>query len=162
AVAGGAAAGFFAVGGLLRFVSLMTLRRKPQGRAANLVRYLGMIVFGMLVYFWAFGAGGGGVGGAAGCWPFGGQGAMGNAALLTGQRAATKEDQESRKVIAREKLPAEQIVQIRLLGGKEVVEQRFYQVDQEKKAQDWDELIGILKKRMQTEPGIKLIEISLE
>jgi hypothetical protein len=139
AVAGGAAIGFFATGLFLKVAGRFFFRRKGRLPAYNLVRSLGMVAFGFLVYLWAFGAGGAGFGGAGGWWPFGGKGGT----------------------VDKEKDVPDRVIQIRFLGGKDVVEQRFYLIDQEKAAKNWDELVSELKKRQQADSRLKALEVVL-
>jgi hypothetical protein len=156
AVVGGAAIGFFGAGWFLNLVGRAFLRRKGQLPAFKIGRYLGMIGLGVLVYLWAFGAGGGGFGGVGGWWPFGGKGATGTDPALSGGA--------SEKPVAQpieEKATPANTIQVRFLGGKEVVDQRFYLLDQEKQARTWEELVAELKKRKQKDRRLKIIEIVL-
>jgi len=52
-------------------------------------------------------------------------------------------------------------MQVRLLGGVRVIEQRFYQVEGEKQPLTWIELRKVLEERCREEPPLKVIEIVL-
>jgi len=161
AVAGGGAVGFFVTGWLLKLAGILLLRRKGAPPAFRMVRSLGMIALGLLVYFWAFGADGGEFGGAGGWWPFGGQGGTGSDPALSGHARDEAVPEQLAKVIQKEKAEAEHALQVRLLGGKEVVDQRFYLFDEDKQAKTWDELVPLLKKRQQEDLRFRVLEIVL-
>jgi hypothetical protein len=161
AVAGGGAIGFFGTGLFLKLVGRFFFRRKGQPPAYNFVRSLGMVALGFLVYLWAFGAGGGGFGGAGGWWPFGGKGGTGTDPSLSGQAPDKQAVEPLPKIIDKEKAASEHVIKVRFLGGKDVVEQRFYLVDQEKEAKNWEDLVIVLKKRQQADRALKSLEIEL-
>src|SRR5262245_7662100 len=72
AVIGGAALGGLLSGLLLQLLGRALFHRAIPKPALKLVRLLGAVALGLLVWFWVFGAGGmGGLGGSGGFWPFG-------------------------------------------------------------------------------------------
>jgi hypothetical protein len=159
AVAGGAVIGFFGTGWGFKIIARAFFHRKGRPPAYNLIRGLGMIVSGLLVYqLWSIGVGGPGLGGL---WPFGSSGRDGNGAGPPGQVPQNPTNREIERIIDEEKAAAEHLVQVRFLGGKEVVDQRFYVIDPEKEAKAWDELVVLLLKRQQEDPRLKVLEIVL-
>jgi hypothetical protein len=161
AVAGGGAIGFFGTGLFVRVLGRVFLRSKGKPPAFNTIRGLGMIALGLLVYFWAFGAGGGGFGGAGGWWPFGGQGGTGTDPSLSSQAPDTVTKEEVNKLVQKDKDRIAHAMQVRLLGGKEVVDQRFYLIDDDKQPKSWDEVIALVKKRQVEDKSFTVLEIVL-
>jgi hypothetical protein len=161
AVAGGGAIGFFGTGLFLNVLGRVFLRSKGKPPAFNAIRGLGMIALGLLVYFWAFGAGGGGFGGAGGWWPFGGQGGTGADSALPGQASESVTKEDVNKLVQKDKHRLQHAMQVRLLGGKEVVDQRFYLVEDDKTAKSWDELVALVKKRQIEDKNFTVLEIVL-
>jgi hypothetical protein len=161
AVAGGGAIGFFLTGWALKVIGRLLLRKKGEPPAFNMVRSLGMVALGLLVYFWAFGAGGGGFGGAGGWWPFGGAGGTGSDPALSGHAPDDSVTEQVAKAVQKEKADLDHALQVRLLGGEEVVDQRFYLVDQGKQAVTWEALVSLLKKKQQEDPRFRVLEIVL-
>jgi hypothetical protein len=92
AVAGAAAVGFFAVGGLTQLLSrAMTTYSMPRV-PLNIIRVLGAIAFGLLAWALLFHTGEGGSGGG-GLWPFGGGGGTGKG----GEPAATQRESPTKR-----------------------------------------------------------------
>jgi len=145
AVAGGAAVGFLLGGWFVQFISRVLLRRKAPRSGLVLTRLLSMTAAGMLVYLWAFGEGGfGGLGGAGGWWPFGDQ--------------AT---QEAKKPVDESATDKANTIQVRLLGGKQVTEQRFYLIENDQNPHTWLELVKLLGERRRVNPPPHVLEIVL-
>jgi hypothetical protein len=161
AVAGGGAIGFFATGWCIRVFGRVFFFRKSQPPGYNAVRSLGMFGLGLLVYLWAFGAGGGGFGGMGGWRPFGGPGGTGTDQSASGQSPENPIMQKVPEIIEKERAAARDVIQVRLTGGKDVVDQRFYRIGGEKQALNWDELVLNLTVRRQSEPNLKVVEIVL-
>jgi hypothetical protein len=154
AVAGGAAVGFMGAGWLLVGLCRLTVHRRPPVFASRLTRLLGGIALGWLVYLWAFNIGmSGGLGGGGGWWPFGSQGGPG-----TAEQATTPKPQQAAK---EEQAQAATTLQIHVLGGQRVVEQRFYVVQDEPRARTWTELIEELTRRREQDPQLRILEIVL-
>ena len=152
AVAGGGALGFLGGGLLLRALCRFLFVRRPPRRAVLTTRILGAVVLGWLVYLWVFGSGGWGwLGGGGGWWPFGGRGGAGNGAssapMPTAQKQAPTKEAEPVRVL--------------VLGGRKVVDQRFYLVEGESQAWTWPELVNYLTRQLQKEPDLRVAEIIL-
>jgi hypothetical protein len=166
AVAGGAAVGFLLGGWFVQFISRVLLRRKATRSGLVLTRLLSMTAAGMLVYLWAFGEGGfGGLGGAGGWWPFGGRGGGSNAATkVTGPTtppAADQAAQEAKKPVDESATDKANTIQVRLLGGKQVTEQRFYLIENDQNPHTWLELVKLLGERRRVNPPPHVLEIVL-
>jgi hypothetical protein len=154
AVAGGVAVGFFGGGLLLIGLCRATVHRRPPQFALRITRLLGGIALGWLVYLWAFGIGtSGGLGGGGGWWPFGSQGGPGT--------AERQSNSESPDVVKEESPLNPTSVQVRVLGGKEVVEQRFYVVQNEPRARKWNELVDALTELRNKDANLRIVEIIL-
>src|SRR5262249_5886048 len=52
-------------------------------------------------------------------------------------------------------------LQVRLLGGQRVVDQRFYQPEGQEQAMDWENLRSLLEKQRTEDRSLKVIEIVL-
>jgi hypothetical protein len=165
AVAGGAGIGLVGGGWALRFFWRVLLHRPAPPRLLALARLLGMVILGVLVYLWVFGGGDtSGLGGGGGWWPFGGRGGGGSGSQTTGPSTAKQAATATRQ---QEKQPepatpdAAHVLKVRLLGGKEVVAQRFYKVEGEAQAMTWTELLAFLEKRRKQDPALKEIDLLL-
>jgi len=166
AVAGGALVGYLGGGWSIRLLCRLLFHSKVPPRVVTMIRLLGMAAMGMLVYLWVFGAStAGGLGGGGGWWPFGGKAGQGdNQAESTGiANGASPSPAEPPAAEPPNRLATQEprLMQVRLLGGVRVIEQRFYQVEGEKQPLTWIELRKVLEERCREEPPLKVIEIVL-
>ncbi len=162
AVAGGAAVGYFLGGWFLWLVGRLFFFRKVPPRAVGTVRLLSMIALGMLVYLWVFGnSTAGGLGGGGGWWPFGGKAGQGDNAGTASTTEPVQKPPEERTEEPAKALEQGRTLQIRMLGGDRVIEQRFYQVEGQASALNWLALRKLLEQQASEEPPLKGIEIVL-
>lgn len=154
AVAGGAAIGALMFGVVGQFWSKRMMRRPASKPMMLVLRLLGALLMGSLVWAFVFGSGGGGgLGGSgSGFWPFGAKGSQGSAS----EDAATSKQPPQDTARG----PRVESLKIRILGGKRVENQRFYVIDAEK-PRDWDELKETVLERRQHNPALQEIEILL-
>lgn len=162
AVAGGAGVGYVLGGWFIRLLGRVFFLRTVPPRLVTFTRWLGMAALGILVYLWVFGNSmAGGLGGGGGWWPFGGKAGQGDNAGAVSQVTEQPKDSPQRKEDP-SKLPEQgRTLQIRLLGGSRVVEQRFYQPEGQAQPIDWAELRQLIGKQKAEEPPLHTIEIVL-
>jgi len=166
AVAGGALVGYLGGGWSIKLLCRLLFHTKVPPKVVTMIRLLGMAAAGMLVYLWVFGAStAGGLGGGGGWWPFGGKAGQGDkqAESSSSVNGASPSATEPPSTAPRNKLPTQEqrLMQVRLLGGVRVIEQRFYQVEGDKQPLTWIELRRILEERCHEEPPLKVIEVVL-
>jgi hypothetical protein len=163
AVIGGALVGFLAVGWFVQLLCRGLFRVKVPRTVLISVRGLGMVCFGMLVYLWAFGEGGtGGLGGGGGWWPFGAKSGGGTGSATQAQSAQQPKPEAAANQFHQPPEPIGQhVIHIRLLGGQQVKDQRFYLVDEEKETRTWPDLLKVLDERRKQDSALKIVEIVL-
>src|SRR5262249_12179613 len=122
AVAGGAALGYVLIGGILAFLGRFVFRNKLPPIVPRALRLLGGLAGALLVWYWVGGVGGGGPGGGGGIWPFGGSGSGG-----TDTRPAETPPKSPKDAGA----GRGEAVEVEMLGGPDVTEQRFYKLEGE-------------------------------
>lgn len=139
AVAGSAALGWIGAGAAVGWGTRLTLRRKLPAGLLVVVRLLGGLIAGWLVYWWLFQAGGtGGFGGSGGgWWPFGGRGSGSNQGATTTTTAPRSTEPGATKPL---EVPTSPPLRVILLGGDRVVAQRFYLLGEETMARTLTEL----------------------
>ncbi len=151
AVAGGAALGYVVLGGLLRFLGRFVFRKQLPRPADVGVRLLGAATCGLLVWLWLFGVGGpGGWGGTGGWLPGGGPGGGGQPSGDTKGKAPEPAP------------PARgEALQVELLGGDDVKEQRFYRIEGESQALTFADLTRAIAERRAKQPSLAVLRIVL-
>lgn len=155
AVAGSAALGALGVGATVRLAGRAVGGRKAPQPAVVVVRLLGAVAGGLAAWLWLFGPGGPGWGPGGGGSVFGGAGAAGGTAR---DAAASTAEQPLPVTGITQTSPASDTVRVTMLGGERVKEERFYEVDGEKKALTFPELIEAIHRK---HPGgdLKTVEI---
>jgi hypothetical protein len=152
AVVGGAAIGWLVIGFLVRRLGKVFLYRDVPRPAMLLVRSLGAVATGLLVWTMVFAPGGSGL--------FGGGGSLfGEKRTGTGKEnppAAMAKGTETAS-------PAVDSVQRRtlrvtILGGQRVVDERFYLVEGDKEPQTLAQLKTIIRERQQAS-GLEAVEL---
>jgi len=126
AVAGGAAVGGFGTGFLTQFITRLTVARPLPKPAVNLLRILGAIVTGCLVWMWVFGSGGPGFGFGGGGFGLGGHetGAGG-----TGRELTTELTKETSHSNGSDSSTGPDVLRIEVLGDRPQERTRFYRID---------------------------------
>jgi hypothetical protein len=146
AVAVAAIAGAILAQLLLWLVWRMVTRRKTPAGLRSVASLTGAVVGGLAVLLLLLNLGGGpGWGGVGGWLPFAGGG---------GKNGSTGSDQPPASSPERPM----QTVEVRMLGGTRVVDQRFYVIPGEM-PRNWDELAQALDERRRQHPELKEIEI---
>lgn len=149
AVVGGVAVGAIFFDLLARGLARWFLAKTLPRPAKIMTRIFGGGLVGGLIFLWMFAGGDGGFGGSGGGWmPFGQGGGKGN----TNANSSGGKDKESKGKGSAEPL------RIHVLGGKRVVDQRFYVIDNEQ-PRTLSELRSILLDRQHKNPDWKEIEI---
>jgi hypothetical protein len=163
AVVGGALVGYLAGGWFIRLLGRFVFLKKVPPRVVGTMRLLGMAILGMLVYLWVFGnSTAGGLGGGGGWWPFGGKAGQGdNVGSISNSTEQPKTPPTEQPKQEHETMVQGRTLQIRLLGGVRVVDQRFYQPEGQDQAVTWQDLRKLLEKQRKEEPPLKTIEIVL-
>lgn len=156
AVIGGAVLGGLLLGVVAQLLIKLTTRKPAPRFAKNLVRVLGGVAVGLLVYAFVFGTGGGGLGGLG--WGLGG------GTGSTGHGSASHSGPEGTHQGRPQSAPATQperaqVLTIEMLGGARVKDNRFYLIEGEKEPANLDEVHKTLKQRLQAQPPLKAIDI---
>ncbi|MBY0525532.1 MAG: hypothetical protein K2R98_19160 [Gemmataceae bacterium] len=157
AVAGGAAVGAFAVGGLVQLIVRLTVRRPVPRAVLTPVRLLGAVAVGLAVWLFVFGSGGGGLGGSG--WGFGGKGSgSGNNGTGTTQPGPAGSSMKERPSTA--PVDRTQVVRIEMLGGKRYKnDDRYYLWESDKEPLTLLEVRKRLESAKERTPPVKAIEI---
>lgn len=150
AVAGGGALGYLLVGGLLRGLGRFVFRNKLPRLAHVSVRLLGGLAGALLVWFWLSGVGGGGPGGGSGWWPFGGSGTGGGVAEVRPEAPAPPSKAPETRGEA---------VEVEMLGGSAVREQRFYRLVGANGVLQFEELKERILELRQKNPAVAVLRI---
>jgi hypothetical protein len=157
AVLGGVGVGWVVSGFFVRVTGkLLTLRQVPRP-VVRFVQLLGGVALGFAVWLWVTGTGGGfGFGGGG----FGGGGPGGTGARTTAPDAARGKAPAGDK----DKGGAGRTtsVQVTMLGGERVREDRFYLLDGEQAPRTLGELKDALQQRRQKDPDLKELVIVVE
>jgi hypothetical protein len=155
---GGAAVGGIA-GGLLLQLSIRLLFHRPvPPRPLKMVRWLSGAALGLLVWFWVFSTGTGGLGGGGGWWPFGGKGGQ----AANSGTAATKKVPDQQEAPPNPVLDKNaKTLRIEILGGRRVVEQRFYVLEKDALALDLEQLKQAVQQRRERDSEIKGLTLVL-
>jgi hypothetical protein len=177
AVLGGAAVGWFGMGGLLRLAARLTMtRQKTPTFIGRVLRSLGAVVLGWLAALWMFGTGLGGFGGPGG-WGLGpGRGIGNGTSIGTEAPQAVLKDQEKEKAKPSESGPApaapSESQRVEVLGpeavqraevGKQVDAERRYRLDAGAgtRLMTLAELKDFLRARQQTDPPLRQVILVL-
>ena len=152
AVAGGGAVGYLLIGGILRLLGRYVFRNKLPAFVHWAVRLAGGVAGALLVWFWLAGAGGGGPGGGGGWGMFGGSGTgpgSGDAALKAKKEKLSKAGTEKRGAA----------MEVEMLGGPAVKEERFYKIEGEPEPVTFDEAKRRIADRLIKQPDLKVLRI---
>lgn len=160
AVVGGAAIGAVGCGLFLKVTARVVVRQKNVPRPVMRATHaLGGLAAGLLVWAWVFSVGGqGGMGGSGGgWWPFGQGGGKGSAVA---KQPADKDATPQKKTEPPTEPPrtGSDVVQVMMLGGTRVRDQRFYVLDHEA-PRTWDELRQALAERKKQNPQLRDIQV---
>jgi hypothetical protein len=151
AVVGGAGAGAWVVGFVVRRVKKWLGRREPTGVIGRSLRFIGAFGGGLLVWFMVFAPGGSGLFGGGGSL-FGEKG-KGAVSSLPGDTLRTS-TREPAAPSGGGHAPAMRII---LLGGTKVAQERFYLIEGEKEAHTLAEVKAAIKERQGA--GMNAIEL---
>jgi hypothetical protein len=160
AVAGGAAVGGFGTGFLMQLIARLTVARPLPKPVLNILRVLGAIVAGCLVWMWVFGSGGAGFG-------FGG-GGFGMGGHETGVGGAGRgQNIES----AKETLPTNgtdapagpEVLRVEVLGDRPDERTHFYRLESgnSRARLTLEELRGRIRERQTQAPPLQKLVILL-
>jgi hypothetical protein len=159
AVAGGALVAGLLGGWLMQLLARATTTRRVPRPALNLVRVLGAIVGGILVYLFVFGSGAGGYGLGGGGWGFGGKGGAGEQ-TGKGDSVTPTTVPTMPTTAAASPTDRQQILRIEMLGGKRYRgDERFYLVDDRKEPRTLFEVRQAIEERKRQAPPLKEMEI---
>jgi hypothetical protein len=165
AVAGAAAVGWFGGGLFWRFACRLLFHRPLPATPLFLMRSLSALAVGLLIWFWVFSpAGAGGLGGGGGWWPFGGRGGQSGPEITgTADNTATqKASKEEVKAKQREKEDKKtKGLSVRMLGGRRVVEQKFYLMEDEAEPRTLAELKEAIEAQRGQNPALTTLTIIL-
>jgi hypothetical protein len=160
AVAGGAAVGGFGTGALTQFVTRMTVARPLPKPAVNILRIVGAIAAGCLVWMWVFGSGGPGFGFGGGGFGLGGHetGAGG-----TGRGLNLESTKETSYINGTDSSAGPDVLRIEVLGDRPEERSHFYRIDDggSRARLTLDELRGRIRDRQAQAPPLKRIVIVL-
>jgi hypothetical protein len=157
AVVGGAALGALAVGLVLRFCGIWLGAGKAPRRLGWLLRALGGIAGGWLVWLFVMGPGGSGLLGGGGSL-FGGRGTGPD----SGRVVASPPTHSAEPLSSARTPPAGSVaVSVTMLGGKRVVDSRFYLLEGAAEPMTLNELKQAIKERRQQNPAVRVIEIKI-
>ena len=153
AVAGGAAVGWLGSGLLLRLLVRLSLQRGVPQKMLLPVRALGAVALGLAVWVWVSSSGGGGPG-RGGWFGFGGGGGQPSAVNTepgpSAEQAAERDTAKPKPPVDESPpQPAAETLQIEILGGARVQNERFYLVEGEKEPRTLSEVRHILQARRQ-------------
>lgn len=162
AVAGGAAVGGFGSGLLVSGMAKATVHKTLPKPVLFLVRVVGAVVLGWIIYLLAFGSGGSGFGfGSGGS----GTGTGGTQAASTNkQDKGSAQDQQGNKSQESPVIPpGPEVLRIDMLGGSNVQNERFYVVDGVREPKNLTELRQYLlqQKEEKGKTALKAIQISI-
>jgi hypothetical protein len=156
AVIGGAALGGVLGGLFLQLLGRALFHRAMPRPAVRLVRLLGGVGLGLLVWFWVFGPGGlGGFGGGSGFWPFGARGGSGagDSTPVDGAKQPTSKPAGTAPT-------RPDLLRVEMLGGERYKgDERFYLIEGEKTPRTLSELTEALESLRQKKPNLKKLEI---
>lgn len=162
AIAGGALVSGLLAGWLTQLLVKATTTRRVPRPALNLIRALGAVAGGILVYLFVFGSGGSGYGLGGGGWGLGGKGGSGD---KTGQAEIGGGTQTQRIKVTTPTTTSsptdrQQVLRIEMLGGKRYPgNDRFYLVENDKEPRTLFEVRQEIEKRKQQTPSLKELEI---
>ncbi len=161
ASAGGGLLGGFCGGILIRAIWKLAFKKQASLDKVILARLVGCFGVGLAIWF-AFGSGGWGMGSGSGGLGAGGGKIMGHdpAAEKESQRSDAHTDQKSSSQDAGGGVAAPRSARIEMLGGRRVVQDRFYVIDEKMPALTLVDLKQLLmtRKNQEIDP-IKAIEI---
>lgn len=154
AVIGGAALGGLLCGLIVQLLGRALFHRALPKPALKVIRLLGGLALGLLVWLWVFGEGGmGGMGGSGGYWPFGAKGGSGIATIV---EATTK--QKTSATAPSSARP--DFLRVEMLGGDRYKgDERFYLIEGEKTPRTLSELTEALQALRDKKPNLKKLEI---
>jgi hypothetical protein len=156
AVVGGTVLGGLLGGLLLQLLVRAFFHRATPKPALRVIRLLGGLVLGLLVWLWVFGEGGpGGLGGGSGFWPFGGKGGSGTGTAPLIQATAKQKGPATASSPSRP-----DVLRVEMLGGDRYKsDERFYLIEGEKTPRTLSELTDALTTLREKKPGLKKLEI---
>lgn len=136
AVAGAATVGYFLVRGLTWLICRATIQKQPPKQVSHILGIVGAVAVGAAAFFLLFyGDGGGGFGfGPGGGW-FGagsGKAEIGSTQTSTQRKSEPPTDPPTPKTPS--KIPAKSQFAVRVLGGTDVVDEKFFRIDGEQAA----------------------------
>jgi hypothetical protein len=160
AVAGGATVGGFGTGILTQFVARLTMARPLPKPAVNILRILGALVAGCLVWMWVFGSGGAGFGFGGGGFGLGGHetGAGG-----TGRGQNAESAKEALPINGTDPSAGPEVLRIEVLGDRPEERTHFYRIDggTSRARLNLEELRGRIRERLTQAPPLKKLVIVL-
>jgi hypothetical protein len=165
AVAGGAAIGYFAVWGIVWGGCRAVIHKTPPKTVQKLLNVCGAIVGGLIVFALLFKGNGTGWGSGSGWNLFGGSGKGSSQTNSTASTTRTQNTTPTVPIVKDNKSSNAVVLQIRVLGGKNVQQKRYYVVEQEATAYTLQDLEPIIRERMQAKSGrlaINSVEIVLD
>lgn len=154
AVIGGITIGAIAFDLLLRLIVRRFTSKSVPRPARILTRIAGGALLGGLVWLWVFGSGQGGFGGSGGgYWPFG-QGGAGKGDGGGADKDKGGADKDKQTTVKGKVDP----LQVHILGGKRVINDRFYVIESES-PRTLSETRDAIRERKSKQQGLKEIEI---
>jgi hypothetical protein len=156
AVVGGAVLGGLLCGLLLQLLVRAFVHRAVPKPVLRVIRLLGALTLGLLVWFWVFGEGHtGGLGGNGGFWPFGSKGGTGTGTASMVEGTSKQKNPASSPSVSRP-----DFLRIEMLGGDRYKgDERFYLIEGEKTPRTLSELTDTLTALREKKPNLKKLEI---
>jgi hypothetical protein len=143
AIAGGALVGGLGLGLLSQLVARFTVTRPLPKPALNLLRALGAITLGLVVYFWAFGPGGPGFG-LGGGFGFGGGGGKRTPGEGTDKETGSRKESRPR---GEDPTTGDAVIRIEVLGDPPKDGKSFYRVEGERERLTMEQVRELVRER---------------
>jgi hypothetical protein len=157
AVAGAVFVGGFGLGLLARLVARLTVTRPLPKLALNILRGLGGITLGLIVYFWIFAHGGPGFGFGGG-FGLGGGGGKGTGGEATGKESGLAKESNRR---GNDPTTGEDVFRIEVLGDQIGERERFYRLEGAKERLNASEVRARIRERQNQSPPLRALVIIL-
>jgi hypothetical protein len=156
AVAGGVFVGGFCLGLLAQLVARLAATRPLPKPALNILRGLGAITLGVIVYFWIFGHGGPGFGLGGGL-GFGG-GDKGTAGEGPGKETGSAKESNRR---GNDPTTGKDVFRIEVLGDQVGERERFYRMEGARERLNASEVRARVRERQNQSPPLRALVIVL-
>jgi hypothetical protein len=157
AVAGAVFVGGFGLGLLSQLIARLTVTKPLPKPALNLLRGLGGITLGLIVYLWIFGHGGPGFG-LGGAFGLGGGGDKGTAGEGSGKETVSAKETNRR---GEDPTTGPDVIRIEVLGDQIGERERFYRMEGTKERLNASEVRARVRERQNQSPSLRALVIVL-